>query len=210
MKFKFLFILFAFMFFSDSAQCCNASMAGPFVKIGKFAKETGNLVKNMASSLASNLSGFAKNPIKLITDILIKIPSEIGHLEKELAESRELVNKTLIIYRKINSVEELKQTDSNLNDKINNIMKYLKDLSKNPTIKQLEMANFFCSSPQIMIVISLPAGAGQSVASLCGALATESTRIEGYLETGESALNDIMSMKEKLNEHMNELPNTAS
>ncbi len=197
---KYIFLIFAFATVSfKGAMCCDASMAGPFVKIGNFVKDTAEMV---GGSMAGGK--LSKDPIKGISDILIEIPKELRDIKSVMSDIRDLSNEINKKYRSITSIEELQQLERKMDEKIEKIEKEYIFLSKNETLKTMEVVNMFCSSPPIMMIITIP-GLGQVVSSLCGSLATESTRVDTSLANAEPVIDLALKVKEDLNDRIVEI-----
>jgi prefoldin subunit 5 len=180
-------------------------MAGPFTKIGNFVKDTASTIKNMASDTAASMTGLAKDPIKEIKEILVKIPQEIDRLTSALGHVRKDVALISATYIDKKSTDELKSMVTKLDQHIATIDKEYTALSSNKTVDTLEVANQFCSSPVIMLVLSMPADAGVPVSALCGSLAGTSARIETTLANAEPVLDMALRTKEQMYDRIKQL-----
>jgi copper chaperone CopZ len=119
-------------------------------------------------------------------------------------ESQECANKINIVYRQVGSVDAIKNMEVELDLKTDKLGKEYSSLVNNDILKSLEGASLVCSSPVIMVAISIPY-LGQSVAALCSSMATASVRIDTSLANAEPIFDAALTAKENLHDRIVEL-----
>ncbi len=189
-------LIFALMFnvfTHQDVHCCNGSMLEPFKKIGEFLKE-----------VLGSLEALGHNPLETFKDILRDAPVAIFELTKGNAKLQMLSDQSLIKCPDTTNVTDIKEMSKKVESELNTVTNVYSGLSGSHVIQELEAASLICSTPYIMIAISVPY-IGQSIAYLCNAMASTSIRVEMALANTEPVLDVALTARENLAEREKEL-----